>query len=181
MIYLPSQSNIITHVNAGKRPQTRDTQAFTQKVNPDKGNPVENWLSTVPLSPENLVDPLLQKTSEAMPSIAMGQISTEIAPSGYTSAGVRATNFRESLSYRNIYINHTDASSELVRRAKEIITTERSTREKIDDATAQELAVTARNLETGTAQDLIKQFGADLIPTMRKIPHRSLQSSANKL
>ena len=163
VIYLPSQCIIITHVNAGKPPQTRDTQAFTQKVNPDKGNPIENWLSTVPLSPENLVDPLLQKTSEAMPSIAMGQISTAIAPSGYTSAG-RATNFRESLSYRNIYINHTDASSELVKRAKEIITTERSTRVKIDDATAQELAVTARNLETGTAQDLIQQLGADLIP-----------------
>ena len=133
MIYLPSQSNIITHVNAGKRPQTRDTQAFTQSVNHDKGNLIENWLSTVPLSPENLVDPL-QKTLEDMPSITgsslhIGHISTAITPSAHTNPGVRAAILRESLSKRNIYIKHTDASSKLVEQAKEITATKRSTPE----------------------------------------------------
>lgn len=185
VIYLPSQGTIITHVDAGKRPQTRDTQAFKQRVNHDKCKPIENLLNTVPLSPENLVDRLLQETSEDMPSNAESslhtdQISITITPSADTNEGVRDSNFRKSLTYRNIYINDTDASSKLVERANRIITTERPTSE-IDNAIAQELAVRARILETGTEQDLIQRLGTDLIPAMRKVPHQNLEASANKL
>lgn len=134
-------------------------------------------ISAVPLSLENLVDPLLQKTSEDMPpnaesSLLNGRISTAITPSAYLKAGFRATIFRDSLCYCDIYINYIDASSELVKRAKKIITTKQSFPE-IDDAIAQELAVTAENLETGTEEDLVQRLGTDLIPTKKKVPHQA--------
>ena len=138
--------------------------------------------SAVPLSLENLVDPLLQKTSEDMPpnaesSLLNGRISTAIIPSAYLKAGFRATNFRDSLCYCDISINYIDASSELVKRAKKIITTKQSFPEIddaiIDDALAQELAVTAENLETGTEEDLVQRLGTDLIPTKKKVPHQA--------
>lgn len=173
VIYLPSQGTIITHVDAGKRPQTRDTQAFKQRVNHDKCKPIENLLNTVPLSPENLVDRLLQETSEDVPSNAESslhtdQISITITPSADTNEGVRDSNFRKSIIYRNIYINDTDASSKLVERANRIITTERPTSE-IDNAIAQELAVRARNLYKDWARTSFLLWGKFLTKTWRQV------------
>ena len=79
MIYLPSK---LIHINEDKPLQTRDAQEITQGLNQNKGIFIKNWLSTVPLSLDYLVDQLLQITLENMPSdscisLQSGQISTE--------------------------------------------------------------------------------------------------------
>ena len=187
MIYLPCQARIITHVNAGKRGQTRDTQETTQGVNQNKDNLIKNWLSIVPLSLENLVDPLLQIASENMasnPDLASdySQIPTQITPSAGTritpvAGRVRAANFRVFLRKHNIFINYKDPSTKLVNRAKEIITNELPP--QMDDALAQELAVTAERLETKTEQGIVVHLGTKLIPAGGK-DHQSLQRMVNK-
>ena len=129
------------------------------------------------------MDPLLQKTSENMPSnvdISSYNGRTSALSAGGTNRGVRAAGFRDSLCKRNIYIDEIDASSELVKRAKEIITTEPSSPD-IDIAIAQELAAAARQLQTGTVSDLVARLGAELIPAMKKVPHQSLQGSVDRL
>lgn len=182
MIYLLCQAIIITHIDAGKRLRIRDTQEITQRINHNKGNPIENWLSTLPLSLENLVDPFLQKTPENMPrydglSLRCVRISTRITPSGTeTAGGVRASDFRDRLGARNIFID-TDASTELVKKAKEI--TEELCPE-MHDALAQELAVIAKNLEMKTEQEIVMELGSKLIPA-KKEDDRSLKRMVDRL
>lgn len=167
VIYLLCQAIIVTHVDAGKRLRTKDTQEITQGVNQNKGNRIEKWLSTVPLSLENLVGPFLRKTLENMPrydgpSLRYVRISTRITQSAATGTtnGIWASDFRDRLGYRNIFID-TDASTELMKKAKEI--TEELYPE-MDDALAQELAVIAKNLATGTEQEIVMELGSKLIP-----------------
>ena len=180
-------SYYITHVDADRQAQIRNTQEITQGVNQNKGNHIENWLSTVPLSLENLVDPFLQKTLENIPlnaglsshdvtriTLSAGE---EMAPS---AGGVRATNFRRQLCDHNIFISYTDAPKELMERAMKIITNKELFPE-MNDAFAQELAVTAQNLETEAESDLVRRLGIELIPAMRKVPHQSLQGNENRL
>lgn len=131
------------------------------------------------------MDPLLHKAPENMSlsvdsSLHSGQVPTRITPSGYTNADVRSVGFRDSLGHRNIYINHIKAPNELMKRAKEVITAERLSGD-MDDTTAQIMAANARDLATGTEQDIITQLGAKLIPAMGDVPHQSLQSSTDKL
>lgn len=185
MIYLLYQARIITHVDAGEGPRTRDTQEITQEVNQIKRNPIENWLSTVPLALENLVDPLLPKMSENMSSNSdissdSSEILTLITPSAGTgiTGGVRDRKLRGLLSDHNIFINNTDASTELVKRAKEIITKELTP--EMDDALAQSLALVAWRLETGSERDIVKKLVTPLIPAITEVPHQSLESSQNK-
>lgn len=183
-------SYYITHVNADEQPLTRDTQKITQRVNQNKDKPIESWLSTVPLSLENLVDPFQKRKSENMPPNAglsshVGPISTRITPSAGTKhtpsvGGVRATDFRDSLCEHNIFINDTDASKELMEGAKKIIT-DKELFPEMNDAHAQELAVTAQNLETGTKDDIVEELGGVLIPTKVSLPHQYLQRISNRL
>lgn len=63
-------------------------------------------------------------------------------------------------------------------RAKEIITKEFSP--EMDDALAQELAVTAGNLETGTKQGIVMDLATKLIPARGK-DHQSLHHVVNKV
>lgn len=111
------------------------------------------------------------------------QVSTPITKSGSSTADVRAIGFRDSLRDRNIYINRRKPPSELVKRAKGIITHERSSPE-LDDATAQKLEDTARSLEAGSEQEILYRLGLELIPAKEKISSpvttKSLKSSSNE-
>ena len=113
-------SYYITHVDADRQAQIRNTQEITQGVNQNKGNHIENWLSTVPLSLENLVDPFLQKTLENIPLNA-GLSSHDVTRITLSAGGVRATNFRSQLCDHNIFISYTDAPKELMERAMRIL------------------------------------------------------------
>ncbi len=93
--------------------------------------------------------------------------------------GVRDPKFRYFLRKRNIHINTTDASPELVKRAKEIITNEEFFPE-MDDALAKKLEGTAWKLETETKMALISELITPLIPALGIVPYESLARSQNK-
>lgn len=185
MIYFVCQVIIITHLDAGRRPQTRDKQEIRQGINQNKGNPIEKWLGTVPLSLENLVDPFKQNTSENIPqnsglpsgsgriSISMPRTGTGKTPS---ASGVRYSNFREILRERNIFINEIDPSIELVKRAKEIFTDESFP--KMDDSLAKNLARDAMKLENKSEKELVRKL---VTPLMTDVPVENREMSEDKL
>lgn len=176
MIYFPWG---LTHVKADKQPRTRNTQEIAQGVNQNNGNFIENWLSTVPLSLESLVDPSLQTTLETMSlnSYPSGQIPQKNPKS---ATGIRAPQFRYLLGKRNIFINTTDPSPELVKRAKEIITN-KALFPEMDDALAKELEGKAWQLETKPGEDLITELFTPLIPALERVPYQSLARSKNRM
>ena len=189
MIYFPCQAILFTHVDAGKRSQTRDEQEITQGVNRKKGKLIKNWLTTVPLSFENLVDPLLQRASENMSSDSECSWGSEIpsrdiasAPgTGFTKSanGVRAPRFRDLLSKRNIFVNDTKPSTELMKRVTEIITNKEPSSE-MDDALAKKLADQEWSLETSQETELIFDLVKPLIPDITQAPYQSLGRGQNK-
>lgn len=189
MIYFPCEAILFTHADAGNRSRTRDEQEITQGVNKKKGNLIENWLSTVSLSFENLVDPLLERPSENMSSDSEFSRSADIpsreaasAPgTGFTNLanGVRAPRFRDLLVKRNIFVNDTEASTELMKRVKEIITNKEPSSE-MDDALAKKLADQEWNLETSQETELISNLVLPLIPDTTQAPYQNLQRHQNK-
>lgn len=121
------------------------------------------------------MDPFLQKTPENMTrydglSWRYVPISTRITQSAGTGTVGRfwAPDFRDRLGYRNISID-TDASTELVKEAKEI--TEELFPE-MDDALAHELAVIAKNLATGTEQEIVMELSSKLVPAKEEDDQR---------
>lgn len=178
MIYLPCE---LTHVDKDKTLRTRDTREITQGVNQNKSNSIKDWLSTVPLSLEYLADPLPQTTFENMSAdshttLQSGQIPTEKTK---LARGVRDPQFRCFLRKCNIFISTTDASPELVKQAKEIITSKKFF-PRMDDTLAKNLEDKAWKLETKFELDLITELFIPLIPALVLVPHQSLETSKNR-
>lgn len=185
VIYLPCQAILLAHVDADQRPRRKDTQEITQGVNQNKGNPIKNWLSTIPLSLENFVDPFLQKTSANMPPNTTHSSTNDQTSTGHTQTpgtemtksanGFRVPKFSYFLSRRNIFINDTEASPRLLERAMNIITNEKSSR-RMADACAEKLAVEAWDLETGVESSLVRKL---VIPLILRVLHKNLEMSQN--
>ena len=81
------------------------------------------------------------------------------------------------MGYRNIYIERKKPPKGLVWRAREIIMGPRLSPE-VDDATAEKVADTSRELQTESEEDIIQQLAPSVIPGMNKVPDRRLASSA---
>ena len=96
-----------------------------------------------------------------------------------STANVQDVDFRNSLRFRNIYINREDPSIELTRRAKTIITRLRASPE-MDDITAQKLRDTARRLETEGEEIIVQKFVSHLFPAMNGISDQRLDCNANQ-
>jgi hypothetical protein len=92
---------------------------------------------------------------------------------------VHDTDYRNSLSYRNIHINRDDPPLELMKRAKRIILRSRASSE-MDDATAQALTATTRRVENEGEDVIIQQLAPGIIPAMSMIPDSRLASNANQ-
>lgn len=188
MIYLGCQATIITHLDADKQPETRDKRETRQEIHPNKGDPIDKWLGTVPLSLENLVDPFKENTSENTPqnsglpsgpsqfSNSMPRSCTEKTPSPFS---VRGSNFRNILGERNVFINNIEPSIELMKRAKEIFIDE--TFPKMDDSLAKNLAIDAKKLETKSEKELVRKLVTPLILAITEVPVQSLEMSEDKL
>ena len=189
MNYFPCQAILCIHGDAGKRSRKRHEQEITQRLSKKKDYLIENWLSTVPLPFESLVDPLLQRASENMSSGSESSWTAEVpsravasAPgTGFTKSanGVRAPRFRDFLGKRNIFVNDTEASTELMKRVMEIITNKEPSSE-MDDGLAKELADQEWNLETSQEMDLISDLVIPLILDTTKARYQSLQRCSNK-
>lgn len=100
---------------------------------------------------------------------------------GFTKSanGFRVPRFRDLLGKRNIFVNHTEASTELLKRATEIITNKEPSSE-MDEALAKRLADQEWDLETSQESDLIFDLVIPLMPRTAQSPYPSLQRSQNK-
>lgn len=125
------------------------------------------------------MDPSLQTTLEnrSLNSHPSGQIPHKNPKS---APGIRAPQFRYLLGKRNIFINTTDPSPELVKRAKEIIT-KKALFPEMDDTLAKELEGKAWQLETKPEEDLITELFTPLIPALERVPYQSLARSKNRM
>lgn len=108
-----------------------------------------------------------------------GTISTS-RKSEKSAASVTDTDYRQSLRYRNIFIEREDPPPELMRRAQRITSRSRTSPE-IDDATIEELKKTSRRVQDDAEDKIVKQFVPDIIPSMKKIPDQRLEMNADQL
>ena len=154
---------------------------------------IKNWLSTScrsrRISPDNktllreVSDVIPRKTADVLPSPSDTLKSTisSSRKSVKSAASASDTDYRKnSLRYRNIYIEREDAPMELVRRATRIISRRRASPE-IDDAVIQKLRDKSRKLQDEGKEEIIQQLVPDIIPAMKEIPDQRLAQSADKL
>ncbi|KAK5401673.1 hypothetical protein LTR06_011037 [Exophiala xenobiotica] len=175
-----------------KRPRHRLAQRTETRTGPDKENLVENWLEdsiwSRRASTEN--EHRLPETSINMPRKAPavlpspdnsfeGSISTS-RKSEKSAASVHDTDYRQTLRYRNIYVEREKAPVELMRRAHRIISRSRTSPE-MDDAAIQELKDTSRELQDEAEEEIIQQLAPQIIPSMKKIPDQRLARNADQL
>jgi hypothetical protein len=94
-----------------------------------------------------------------------------------SAASVRDSDYRESLRYRNIYINRNDPPVELMPRAERIISRPRASPE-MDDPTAQELRNISRRVENEAEEVIVQQLAPRIIPAMNMLPDQRLALNA---
>ncbi|KAK5562146.1 hypothetical protein LTR43_012259, partial [Exophiala xenobiotica] len=174
-----------------KRPRHRLVQHTETRTRPEKEDLIENWLEESSWSrrastenelglPEASVN-MPRKPAPVLPSpdnSFEGTISTS-RKSEKSAASVHDTDYRQSLRYRNIFIEREDPPPELMRRARRITSRSRTSPE-IDDATIEELKKTSRRVQDDAEDKIIKQFVPDIIPSMKKIPDQRLEMNADQ-
>jgi hypothetical protein len=172
-----------------KRPRpTRQTESRTGH---SKGEFIENWLDTSCWSRRSTENEAqIQEPSANMPrkdapvfplpGITFESTISTSSKSKKSAASVTDTDYRQSLRYRNIYIEREEAPTELMRRAHRIISHPRASPE-MDDLTAQELRDTARRLQNEAEKELIQQLAPDIIPAMNRLPDQRLARNADQL
>src|SRR5205085_7093131 len=97
-----------------------------------------------------------------------------------SSATVHDPDYRNSLRYRNIYIEREDPLTELVRQATRIISRPRASPE-MDDATIQELRDKSRKLQNEAENEIVRQLGRHIIPAIDEIPDQRLARNPDQL
>ena len=176
-----------------KRPQRHDIRKQARlRSGRRKDKFIKSWLSTSRWSRRSSVDnkTLFGEVSDDMPRRAADVLPSPSDSFSFNSnisssrtekstASVHDTDYRNSLRYRNIYINHDDPSVELVRRATRIISRPRASPE-MDDPTVQELRNTARRLENEAEDVIVQQLAPGIIPAMKKVPDSRLASTADQ-
>ena len=154
---------------------------------------IKSWLSTSRWSRRSsadnktlfgeVSDDMPRKVGDVLPSPSDSfSFNSNISSSRKTeksTASVHDTDYRNSLRYRNIYINHNDPSVELVRRATRIISRSRASPE-MDDPTVQELRNTARRLENEAEDVIVQQLAPGIVPAMKRVPDSRLASNADQ-
>jgi len=125
---------------------------------------------------------MLRKPAPVLPSpdnSFEGTISTS-RKSEKSAASVTDTDYRQSLRYRNIYVNREDPPPELMRRAERIISRSRTSPE-MDDEVAHQLIRTSRRVEEEGEEVIVQQLAPDIIPAMKMLPDKRLASNADQL
>lgn len=105
---------------------------------------------------------------------------TRLADSSRLVANVRDATFRDSLEYRNVYINSEAPPVRLMRRAEEIIRRPRMSPE-MDDAFALAVKDTAHCMETMEEERLVDNLVPMMIPRMRDLPSKKLATAGNTM
>jgi hypothetical protein len=155
---------------------------------------IENWLSESYRSRRTSADngSLPQEVSDNMPrkptkvfslprdSEASTALMSSSRKSEKSAASVHDTDYRQSLRYRNIYIERQDPPVELIRRAKRIISRPRASPE-MDNATIQTLRATSRRMQDEAEEDIVKQFAPRIIPAMDGVPDQRLEMHSDQV
>ena len=162
-----------------------------QRLGSDRDSYVEHWLNNSCPSQGLSVDDKvgLSDVASSMPCRSSGVLpspkdsfDTSIPisrKSERSSASIHDTDYYQSLQYRNIYIEREDAPTELVRRAKRIVSRHRASPE-IDNAAVQKLAKKSRQLRNDAEDVIIKQLAPELVPAMKEVPHRHLEMNSDQ-
>ncbi|MCJ1471558.1 hypothetical protein MMC13_000198 [Lambiella insularis] len=171
-----------------KRPRHRLAQHTT---GPNKEDLIENWLEESTwshrASTENEVrlSEALLKMPRKLPAVLPspdnsfeGSISTS-RKFEKSAANVHDTDYRDSLNYRNIYIECEYPPTELMRRANRLISRSRLSPE-MDDATIQKLKDKSRKLQNEAEDKTIKQLAPHILPAMAEIPDQRLEMNADQ-
>ena len=174
-----------------KRPRHRLAQHTEIRTGPDKDDLVENWLEEFSWSrrastenelrvPESSVN-MPRKPSAVFPSpdnSFEGTISTS-RKSEKSAANVHDSDYRQSLRYRNIYIEREKPPPELMRRAQRITSRSRTSPD-LDDAVIEELKDASRELQNEAEEELVQQLAPQIIPAMKKLPDQRLARNADQ-
>jgi hypothetical protein len=151
------------------------------RINQSKGDFIKAWLSsTDDEKPLRELD-IAPEGDMALPSSDDSGASTALTSGKSDKSSVTPydSDFRNSLVYRNIYINRKKPPMELIRRVREIITGPRSSPEA-DEATAEEVKDKSRELETENEEDIIQQLATRVISAMIEVPDERLKSKAGQ-
>lgn len=175
-----------------KRPKhSQVTQQSRSRLNHCKEDFIDNWLSESCWSRSTLTanETLLRELSDNMsrkpanvlpsPGDSFNSVVSSSRKSGKSAASVHDTDYRDSLRYRNIYIERQNPPVELMRQAKRIILRPRASPE-MDDRTAQELRDTARRLQNEGEEEIVQQLAPHIIPAMNKVPDQRLARNADQ-
>ncbi len=97
-----------------------------------------------------------------------------------SAASVHDTDFRDSLRYRNVYIEREDPPTELIQRSREITMRPRSSPE-IDQNAAQIYRNKSRRLQTEAERVIIEQLAPHVIPGLDGVTDRVLAQNSDQL
>ena len=178
----------------GNRPNRPDIR---EQLKPRSGHGkdefIKSWLSTSSWSRrtsaesetlfQEASDNMPRKAVEVLPSPRDSGASTALVSSSRatekSTANTRDADYRDSLRYRNIYIEREDPPMALMQQAKRIVSRSRTSPE-MDDVTAQELRNTTRRLQNEGEEDIVQQLAPHIIPAMVKVPDPRLARNADQ-
>lgn len=174
-----------------KRPRRSLVQQTEARTGLEKDGSIQTWLEESHWSrrastehqnefAEALIE-MPRKAATILPSPDNSSERTTSASrkSEKSTANVHDTDYRQSLRYRNIYIERENPPPELMRRAQRIISRSRTSPE-LDDGTIDELKRTSRRLQDDAEDKIIKQLVPDIIPAMKRVPDERLEMNADQ-
>ena len=181
-----------------KRPQRHDIRQQA-RLRPECGKDefIKSWLDISCwsrrslASNETILEEVLEnmppKTTDVLPSpdITFSSNTPSSRKSGgskseKSAATVNDPDYRNSLRYRNIYIEREDPPTELVRQATRIISRPRASPE-MDDSTIQELRGKSRKLQNEAETEIVQQLGQHIIPAIDEIRDQRLARNPDQL
>ena len=172
-----------TNIHRGQPPQKIGAEEAPHCINHPRNKSIEIWLSACAQLAGK--EELLESPSENMPSSARlfglrreSLPTTEIAPSN--KSRYRGRHFRLSLGKRNIYIVNGELPTELITRAKRIISQPYDSSE-MDDATALGLERILMSIDPENEDIVIRELGLPLFPAIRKVPDQRLAVAVNRV
>lgn len=126
-----------------------------------------------------VADAMPRKSVLPSPVDSFDRTTSTSRKSERSATSVHDSDYRQSLRYRNIYINREDPPSELMQRAKKIISRPRTSPE-MDDEAARQLIKTSRRVEDEGEEVIVQQLAPGIIPAMKMVPDRRLASNADQ-
>ena len=191
---------LIMHlILAGKRRRGDEPNRATKRLRrqslsgapTEQVNSIKRWLEESCPSPTPSIAETIQLLEAAdnmppkhnvallSPDNSFERTTTSSRKSERTAASVRDTDYRQSLRHRNVYINREEPFPELVRRAKSLISRQRTSLE-MDDEAIQQLIKISRQVEDEGEEVIVWQLASRLIPAMKMVPDRRLASNVDQ-